>query len=531
MERSLSRSVLVCLSLAIAAVEAQGPPAEPLRVTTHYVEVSVLAHTKQGEPVRSLTRDDFTLADDGRPQQIGVFRAETGRTTEAAPPLPPNMFSNRPQDAGAAPSGVSIILFDGLNTRFTDQAYARQQILKFIREMKPGDRVALYVMGRGPRVLQDFTSDASALVSALENHKSSAAPSLDVPLYDPSMAGTAQFDAWLGELTFGLYDYYGEDRAFRTVRALIAIADHVERLPGRKNLIWVSGSFPVSIGGDSVAAPRKSATGKREAQSDAERAARALSRADLAIYPVDARGLMVSQEYTGSLLKPELRNPDTSEFGTMRMLAERTGGRAFFNNNDLAAALRRANDDARMSYVLGYYPSHNDWKGRFHKIAVEVKQPDIELHYRSGYFAQPDEPGDSWYRERVLDSALWSPIDAAGLGLTVAATPGAGAVVDLALQVDAPDIAFRHDDRGWSCELDVWMVQLDAKERQVKTDARTNRLQLDRPMFDRVMQAKGLVLAEHLTPAPEAVLVRILVRDVSSGALGSLTIPMSRLRK
>jgi VWFA-related protein len=510
-------------------MQAQVP--EALRVTTHYVEVSVIARTKQGEPVRSLTRDDFTLLDEGRPQQISVFRAETARTTEAAPPLPANMFSNRPRDAGAAPSGASIILFDGLNTRFTDQVYARLQILKFIREMQPGDRVALYVMGRGPRVIQDFTSDAGALASALENHKSGAAPSLDVPLYEPSMAGAAQFDAWLGELTFGLYDYYGKDRAFRTVRALIAIAEHVERLPGRKNLIWVSGSFPVSIGGNSVAAPRKAVPSKRDALPDVERAARALSRADLAVYPVDARGLMASQEYTGSLQKPELRNPDTSEFGTMQMLAERTGGRAFFNNNDLAAALRRANDDARMSYVLGYYPSHNDWKGRFHKIAVAAKQPDVELQYRSGYFAQPDEPGDSWYRERVLNSALWSPMDATGLGLALAATPGAGGVVDLALQVDAPDIAFRHDDRGWSCELDVWMVQFDAREKQIKTDAHTNRLLLDRPMFDRVIEAKGLVLAEHLTPAPEAVLVRILVRDVSSGALGSLTMPMRRLRK
>jgi len=122
------------------------------------------------------------------------------------------------------------------------------------------------------------------------------------------------------------------------------------------------GSFPVSIGGDSTPAPRKTAPGKRDAWPEVERAARALNRSNLAIYPVDARGLMVGQQYVGSMMKPELRNPDTSEFATMQMLAERTGGRAFFNNNDLAAALHQAADDARVTYVLGYYASHHDWK-------------------------------------------------------------------------------------------------------------------------------------------------------------------------
>jgi len=108
----------------------------------------------------------------------------------------------------------------------------------------------------------------------------------------------------------------------------------------------------------------KNGAGKRDAWPEVERAARALNRSNLAIYPVDARGLMVGQQYVGSMMKPELRNPDTSEFATMQMLAERTGGRAFFNNNDLAAALHQAADDARVTYVLGYYASHHDWKGR-----------------------------------------------------------------------------------------------------------------------------------------------------------------------
>jgi VWFA-related protein len=514
-------AAVLCALICAAAARAQ-----ILQVTTHLVEVSVVAQTKQGEPAAGLTREDFTVFDEGRPQEIAFLRAESSRAAEgAARPLPPNVFTNQIR---AAPHSATVILFDGLNTRLPDQAYARQQIIKFMHQLKPDDRVALYVMGRGPRILQDFTGDSAKLLSALAGYKGGSAASLEAPMYDPAVSAQAHFEAWLGELTFGLYDYYGDDRAFRTVRALIAIADHLESVPGRKNLIWVSGSFPVSIDGDSVSAPRRLVASRREAGPEVERAVRALSKANLAIYPVAARGLMAAQEYVGPLTKPELRNPDTAEFATMRMLADRTGGRAFYSNNDLIAAFRRAADDARVTYVLGYYPSHKEWKGKFRKIEVRVKRPEIELHYRRGYFAQPNEPVDAGYRERVLEAALWNPIDATGLRMTVQVTPKSAGRLDLALQIVARDIAFRRNGEHWECGLDVWLVQLDGSEKQVKTDARVNNLRLDQATFGRTKEAGGLVLMEHLDPLPEALLLRVLVRDVASGALGTLTVPLQR---
>jgi VWFA-related protein len=517
----MGRRSVLCVGCFFALASAQ-----VLHVTTHLIEVSVVARTKQGEPAAGLSRDDFSLFDDGRPQQIALFRPETSRPAKTvSPPLPPNVFTNR---FAGAPTGATAILFDGLNTRLIDQAYARQQLVKFIRQLQPEDRVALYVMGRGPRVLQDFTGDSAMLLKAIAGYKGGAAPSLDAPMYDPALSAPARFDAWLGELTFNLYDYYGTDRAFRTVRALIAIANHLEHLPGRKNLIWVSGSFPVAIGGDTIESPGRLRSVSRDAAPEVERAARAFNKANLAIYPVDARGLIATQEYAGPLTRPELRNPDTSEFAVMRMLAERTGGRAFYNNNDLAGAFRQAADDARITYVLGYYPSHKDWKGKFRKIEVRVNRPDIELQYRNGYFAQPDEPVDAGYRERVLDAAIWDPMDATGLGLTVQLTPKAAGELDVALQIRSSDIAFRHKEGHWECGLDVWLVQLDRKEKQIKTEARVNNLRLDQATFDRVNGAGGLVLMDHLSPAPDAWLLRVMVRDVATGELGSLTVPLSR---
>lgn len=533
--RSSACAKAVVWILAVLARAQPTPAPEVLHATTHLVEVSVVAQSKQGEPVKGLTQDDITLLDDGVPQKIAYVRAET--TSPALAPrrkLPPNFFTNRLDAGGTALNSATVILFDGMNTRLIDQAYAREQILNFLRQLKPGERVALYAMGRGPRLLQDLTEDPSSLIRALAEYRSGSSPSLSAPLYDPGVTGPEQFDAWLGELTFNLYDYYGEDRAFRTVRALTAIAGHLQQIPGRKNLIWVSGSFPVALDGQSVALPRKTGNGKpgqdkRESWPELERAARALAKANLAIYPVDARGLIAAQEYSGPLTRPELKNPDTSEGARMQALADRTGGRAFFNNNDLAAALRRALDDAQLTYLIGYYPSHHEWKGHFRKIDLRVNRPDVDLRYRRGYFAQPDEPGDSWYREQVLNASLWNPVDSTGIRLTVGVMASASGGLDLALQIDGRDISYHPNGERRECSLDVWLVQLDVSEKQIQTTARTNNLSLDAPTFDKVKQVNGLALAEHLNPDAKAALLRILVRDVATGQLGSLTVPLRRL--
>ncbi|HFB98608.1 MAG TPA: VWA domain-containing protein, partial [Bryobacterales bacterium] len=306
---------------------ARSKPQETFRVTTRLVEVSVVAETKDGEPARGLKAEDFKLYDNGEPQKIVFFSRETPPRRRLPGPLPPNVYTNRFEQLGEDVAGVTVILFDGLNTPLVDQVYARQQILKFLRQLRPGDRVALYVMGRGPRVIKDVSGDAGALAAALEHYKPEQRPSLDAPLYDPSLTPVAHFNAWLGELTFHLTDYFDRDRAFRTVRALTAIARHLERLPGRKNLLWVSGSFPISVAGSSIPLPerlkRSASTGK---WPETDRLMRALSRANLAIYPVDARGLIAPRNYRADsrTVTADDHLKDAQIFSVMRKLAART---------------------------------------------------------------------------------------------------------------------------------------------------------------------------------------------------------------
>jgi VWFA-related protein len=508
------------------------PPDQPtVRVATRLVEVVVVAETKGSVPVKDLKREDFSLSDGGHEEPVSVFIA--GKPKESGTrlmPLPAGTFSNRFDLSGPASSGVTVILFDGLNTRIEDQPYARMQIQKFVSQLKPGSSVGLYVMGRGPRVLQEITGDVSALNRVLADYHGELTPSLDTPLYDMDMSPAMHFDAWLGELTFGLVDYFDRDRSLRTVRLLESIANHLYRLPGRKNLIWVSGSFPDWILTNSAFWKKKPGSTRTDLKREIERAIRALSDANLAIYPVDARGLISPQEYNADrdVIRPQSGWPDTVNFRNMKAWAERTGGLAFYNTNDLQDALQQASDDRRASYLLGYYPSHKSWNGEFRKIKVSVTRPDIQIRCRSGYFAQPEAPADTGYRQALLDAAMWNPIDATQLGLTVQFS-GSRQSMTCRLDIDPGDLAFRVSEDVSECGLDIWLVQFGLKDAYLKTAGHTANLRLKQSEYKSALEAGAVSLTVPLNLLPEAVLVRVLVRDIRSGALGSVSVPIKRI--
>jgi hypothetical protein len=345
-------------------------------------------------------------------------------------------------------------------------------------------------------------------------------------------AGLERFDSWLQELSLNLVERYAKDRALRTVRSLVAIAHHLERVPGRKNLIWVSGSFPVRwIARDTVPLPGRPASSDQSLGPEIERAARALASSNLAVYPVDARGLRSTAEYAPGResISRRAQFADRSGFETMERLAERTGGRAFVNSNDLGQAISRALEDSRAAYSLGYAPSHDDWDGEFRRIEVKTTRPGVRLRHRRGYFAQPAVPADDWYRRDVLEAATWSPMDATRIGLTVRVTPSSDDRFTLALCLHAPDVSLRPAGGRWRGQLDVWFVQLGPGDGLLDTVSRTANLSLTPADHQSVMRSNEIVLTERLTLKKDAVVLRILVRDVSHGALGSVSIPVDQI--
>jgi VWFA-related protein len=532
----LSRTVACLLSasaLAGAAGSGQAPgarvaPSAP-RVTSRIVEVSVVAEDKHGRPVDDLETEELALTDGGRPERIASFSLQPPIPTAGAV-LPPGTFTNRlDQLAGGAPS-VTAILFDGLNTPMARQSYARKQVLAFLRQVEPGNAIALYTLGHGLNVLRELTRDPRPLVAALEHYRGEVATETETAPLDLEASGLARFGSWLDELDTNLIEHYSRDRARRTFRALGAIANHLEKVPGRKSLVWVSGSFPVWLGRDRIPLVRQSGSGEQDLWPEIERLARALNRADLAVYPVDARGLMAPAEYQPerASISHDMPLVSRSGFAAMDTLAERTGGEAFYNDNDLGRAFRAAVDDSRVAYRLGYEPSHEEWNGKFREIRIAIKRPGVRLRHRTGYFAQPDEPAEDWYRSGVLGAAMWNPTNATGLGMTVHPFPAAPDTLDVDIRIDVRDVSLQQVGERWRGRLDVWLVQLGKDDGHLGTASRVAGLDLDRATYEKLLHTGELPLFERLERDPRTVLVRVLARDVATGALGSVSIPLDR---
>src|SRR5579864_1152488 len=237
---------LLPAAFALLPVFSQNQPT--IRVTTRLVQVSVVVHDKKG-PVADLKKENFSLFDRGKEQKIAVFAVDSiDAPPKAWPAVPPNLFSNRMRRADT-PTSITVILFDGLNTKIQDQAYARKQIPKFLDQIQPNDRVALYLLGGDLRILHDFTNDPDHLAKALAKYHGRISGELDAA--DPAPrdpTGNDDLDQFLQNSDQTMSDFYNVNRAVFTLDAMEAIAHHLASLPGRKNLVWVSGGFPFTLG-------------------------------------------------------------------------------------------------------------------------------------------------------------------------------------------------------------------------------------------------------------------------------------------
>jgi len=512
---------------ALAAILAAQMPEPVIRTTTRLVQVNVIV-TKHGAPVPGLKKEDFQVFDNGKRQEIRQFSEDTRAILPSvAAPLPQGTFTNQLEQRSGTPAAVTAILLDGVNTRFTDQTYARKQVVQFLRQIQPEDRIAIYTLdSRGLRVLHDYTTDSSDLLAKLAKYQGDIAPDVTgaSDLIDP-------LGGWLGsggnsyERTFFL-----NNRILQTLRAIEFIAQNLAPLPGRKNLIWVSSAFPLQVGYLSSGGGSRAPTGLRNGSgmnsnrlprdqqtwtADADRTVRALNDANLAIYPVDARGLVASA--SARVASRTYRNQ-----ATMEELAARTGGRAFFNTNDIAGAVRTAVADSTVTYTLGFYPQNDKFNNSFHNLKVKLTDfPHLELRYRKGYVDQSTPPQDEGLRRAALRDAVLSPMDANGIGLR-AQVKETGGDLDLTLRVDPKSIVLDPQGDRWAGKLDLLFVEKDKHGAQTYGVDDTLSLELRRENYDRVQQ-EGLMYHRVLPRTGGASEMRVVVRDASTGAVGSVT--------
>jgi VWFA-related protein len=530
--------------------EQQGNIDTPvIKVTTRLVQVNVVVHNKKGEPVGDLTKDDFVLFDKGQEQKILFFSKEGSEAPPAnLPPLAPGVVSNRytnftsgsEKHLAPLPTSLTVILLDGLNTAFTDQHYAKEALIKFLNQLQPGDRVAIYTLTNGLRVLHDFTSDTASLLAAFTNHRNQDSSALSASTYDDANTGDDNLDAFLDRSNEAIATFYQARRAQTTLDALQTIAHHLAGMPGRKNLIWLSGSFPALVGLGPDGSPGRDF---QDFSDEMQRAMRTLNGSGIAIYPVDARGLMgifatmpsMSPESRGrnpargrAPVDQRAQNQILQTQGTMREIADRTGGRAFMNTNDLTGAIRRAMDDARVTYVLAYSPSHDQWDNKFREIKIKLNRPGLDARYRKGYYAYSEDPSDPKLRKAILSEAASTPLASTGLGMMAAVTEAPtpeNPRTSIRTVLDAHEVAFARNGEGkHEATLDLLLVVFDDKGKPLHQVVRTVRLNMEEAAYGTVLKNGMVVNVDSEAPLKSA-RVRLIVHDLSSGLVGSVDLP------
>jgi VWFA-related protein len=536
------------LIVLLAGAAWSQEPALRIRADSRLVELTVVVQDSKGRPVTDLTKDDFTLADDGKPQTISVFEAHNGPEVglPAAGSLPAGYFSNRLEHRGGAPASATVLLIDLINTppEFDYWGRARPHLAKFLRQADPQLRMAIYVLSRNRlRVVHDFTSDASILAKELTTTADGGPRGMTPEMLafmtsigDPDagaqavlghgngMDAAAALIAWSARLEKA---FYGPMDGLEAAEAFAAIAQRLSGIPGRKNLVWLSTGFK-----------RTSDSGLGRVNAAFENSIRALSNANVAVYPVDVRGFvaltdtMIDIEPTRAIMRPAKERAVRFETGptpqsiTMKELAVRTGGR-LFQGEEIDQAMPLIFDHARSFYTLAYYPTDSSLDGKFRPIRVKVRRSGAKATHRTGYYALAQGEAGEAQRKADVAAAVWSPVDATAVGFQASLESNSGART-LALAIDGKALQFESRGANLAARMDLLVVQKNAEGKQIESTLDTFETTASPEKAAEVAQ-RGLVHRKAVTLKPDAAILRVVLRN-PSGALGSLSIPLIQSR-
>lgn len=331
---------MLALAPAGAAQSGQSPlvPDQPpytLHLNTRLVLTDVTVTDSKGNPIRGLKREDFQVFDNGKPEEIASFDEHTEQRTPpgAFEKASTNVFSNN-LDADPPPV-VNLLLIDTTTIRLVDQMYLYEQLTRFVRDLPPGEPVAVFLRsGRVALPLQSFTTNKQLLMTAIRG----AIPHFRVPGY------------W-----------------YRTgYDTLLQVGSYLSQMPGRKNILWFSGGSNLYLTPD----PELSQMPRRQLYD-------MLEKLRIAVYPIDARGLRA--------FAPQWMGAQQLE---MAQDAEATGGHAYYNTNGIAQAVQKVLNTDGDYYTLTYSPDDLRQDGKWHKVTVRIAgdKRGYQLSYRRGYY-------------------------------------------------------------------------------------------------------------------------------------------------
>jgi VWFA-related protein len=569
-------------------------PAPTFHAKAQLVQVDIAVTDSRGQPIRGLQQSDFTVLEDGKPQEIRAFDAHVPVANEVAsptpesvfpPPLPAHVFTNRV--VSHAEDNLSILMLDLLNTPVPDQAYARKQTIEFLKTLPRGKRIAMFVLSKKLVMVQGFTDDSTTLVAAAEkvlNDRSflltTEADRQSFQGFTDEIARNANTVAIAGsapagaissgnvaDSPFGFAQQRQQSNAITeadrtsvrvnfTLDALTAVARSVSAYPGRKNLIWLSGTFPVRLKPTGIDFYRLNRTQSDETSTgladtpDFKAAVRvmttALATARVAVFPMDVRGLQAggvdltvgaaesasfSSTDNPTAYKDNLNTQSETRFqerSSIKEVAEQTGGEVL-EGNDVRRAIGKALDDSSTYYTLAYTPAGDESNTQFRKIEVKLNRGGAKLAYRPGYYATatPDTPAQ---RAHPLIVAMQPGMPASTvIPLTVEVLPpdGTSKKTRINYTIDIRGIDFadtpEHRKRAVIDCIAVAFTQAGMPAGQISNamDATLG------PADYESAQRTGLVVKQELELPPGQYNLRMGVMDRGSQKIGTLDVPLT----
>jgi VWFA-related protein len=546
-----------------------------LKLTSRLVDVGIVAYDKKGHAVKDLKAEDFEVYDNGRKQDVRFF-SQFASETAAAPPAdaaPDRTFSNRAKDVAAAPAttasetGATVLLIDESHIAWPDLSHARQEVLKFLGTVAPGERVGLYTMtDLGFRVVQEITTDHAALTAKLQKWMP-AAQSVSQAQEEETrnrqsfneVHSVADLNSVNGNQT-QVPDYatpvdpqllsLGSNPARAALIILSSVARHLSAFSGRKNLVWVSSDNVFADWESQAVGIDKS---PKNLDSFALHAQEVMNDAHVAVFPLDVSQLETSAvtadiqhrnvELTqaaadsaalgGAAVPRNMTNGrNTAEMqqdmhpiqGSIRQVADATGGRIIRRSGDLAAALAGIVEDGHATYVVSFYPQ-GPADDQYHAITVKLtgKQHGLTLRYRTGYLYSKDP---ATLKDRFRQ-AVWRPLDVSEIAVTAGVIP-ANSGAKITLDILTADLGLQQQTDRWMDKLDIFFIQRDDAGIHARVEGQTIGLRLKSATYQSLL-ASGVPFEHVVQMKPGMASLRVLLVDENNGRMGSVTIPAPAL--
>jgi len=577
-----------------ASVES-GAPVLVLKAKTRLVTVDVVAKDKHGHLVSDMTARDFQIFEQVPPkkgeleQKIADFglldhAVVAASTKPNMPKMPDGVYTNLVTTRLSVPP--TIVLMDGLNTDVDSGMQARRQMVKMLASIPADTPVAVFLLGNQLVLLQSFTKDPNLLRDAAQKVLSMDNAGRGIDAHDdpnslsnqtndmfgtddeappstvsstPGRGGAVSMapsgppggELQMAEIRRFEKETFSADTDMRvrtTLDALRAIARHVSGYPGRKNLLWISSSFPMTIAPDPTAAHNLTFEGSRSYQTMVASATNALADAKVAVYPVNPAGVQTQAMFAAS------KNSDQAAYGprsysegktlnrenearfsaeeSMAEVAEQTGGKICINNNDLTDCVKTAVEEGSSYYELAYYPDASNWHGEFHRIIVKTTRPGVQLSFRQGYFARATDSGtgekDKTGTDPQLQQAACEDLLTSTSLLVVARAlpPDKPGLAKYYLAIGSRMLTFSAGDGGsHELRMDVAVCSFDKAGKPLQYLQDNGDQKLGEKEYAAMISSHAVPHVIQFSAKEGIARVRLVVRDSATGQMGSIDVP------